>query len=72
MQLGINTLEHDIRPEELFQAQEAFLTNSLTEVMPLTEVDGQLIGSGKPGPVTGKLMAAYRELVLSAHGERAG
>jgi branched-subunit amino acid aminotransferase/4-amino-4-deoxychorismate lyase len=61
--LGINTLEHDIKLDEVLQAREAFLTNSLIEVMPLTEIDGKAIGSGKPGPLTGRLMVAYRELV---------
>jgi branched-chain amino acid aminotransferase group I len=62
-QLGINTLERDIRLEELFHAQEAFLTNSLIEVIPLTELDGKPIGSGRPGPVTRRLMVAYKEMV---------
>jgi branched-subunit amino acid aminotransferase/4-amino-4-deoxychorismate lyase len=62
-QLGINSVEHNIRLDELFQAQEAFLTNSLIEVMPLTEVGGRPVGSGKPGLITRKLMAAYREVV---------
>ena len=65
LQLGINTLEHDILLDELFQAQEAFLTNSLIEVMPLTELDGKPIGSGKPGALTKRLMAAYKKLVLT-------
>ncbi len=64
--LGINTLEHDIPLEEVLQAREAFLTNSLIEVMPLTEIDGKAIGSGKPGPLTGRLMADYRKLVRDA------
>ncbi len=62
-QLDINTLEQDIRLEELLHADEAFLTNSLIEVMPLTEVDGKAVGNGTPGPVTRRLMTAYRELV---------
>ncbi len=61
--LGINTLEHDIRLDELSQAQEAFVTNSLIEVMPLTEIDGKPIGSGRPGSVTKRLMVAYRKMV---------
>ncbi len=61
--LGINTLEHDIRLDELFQAQEAFLTNSLIEVMPLTEVEGRPVASGRPGPLTKRLIVAYKELV---------
>jgi branched-chain amino acid aminotransferase len=64
-QLGITSLEQDIRLDELFQTQEAFLTNSLIEVMPLTEVDGKLIGSGKPGSLTQRLMVAYKKLVLA-------
>ena len=61
--LGINTLEHDIRLDELSHAEEAFLTNSLIEVMPLTEIEGKPIGSGRPGSVTKRLTAAYRKLV---------
>ena len=62
---GIDTLGCDIRLNELFQAQEAFLTGSLIEIMPLTEIEGKIIGSGKPGSVTKKLMAAYRRIVLN-------
>jgi len=65
-QLGINTLERDIRLDELFHAQEAFLTNSLIELMPLTELDGKPIGSGRPGPLTKRLMVAYRKVVMSS------
>jgi len=62
-QMDIGILEHDIKPDELFQAEEAFLTNSLMEIMPLTEVKGKPIGSGSPGVITKRLMAAYRETV---------
>ena len=62
-QLGINTLEHDIRLDELFHAQEAFLTNSLIEVMPLTEIEGKPIGSSRPGPLTRRLIVAYKRMV---------
>ena len=62
-QLDINTFEQDIRLDELFQTQEAFLTNSLMEIMPLTEIDGKPVGSGKPESVTRRLMANYKKLV---------
>jgi len=62
-QLGINTFEQDISLDELFQAQEAFLTNSLMEIMPLTEIDGKPVGSGEPESVTRRLMASYKKLV---------
>lgn len=68
-QLSIKTGEQDITLDELLQAQEAFLTNSVMEVMPLIEIDGKPIGSGVPGPVTQKLIAAYKELVSAEIGK---
>jgi len=64
--LGISTSEQDIRLDELSRAQEAFLTNSLIEIMPLTEIDGKPVGSGRPGPLTRRLRADYRRLVFAA------
>ncbi len=66
LQLGITTFEQDIRPNELSHIQEAFLTNSLIEIMPLTEIEAKPVGSGRPGPVTQQLMANYRKLVLAS------
>ena len=66
--LGILACEQDIRQEEFYVTQEAFLTNSLIEVMPLTEVEGRAIAAAKPGPLTRRLMTAYKELVLSELG----
>jgi branched-subunit amino acid aminotransferase/4-amino-4-deoxychorismate lyase len=65
-QLGINTFEQDIRLDELFQTQEAFLTNSLMEIMPLTEIDGKPVGSGEAESVTRRLMAEYKKLVRTS------
>ena len=50
----------------LFQADEAFVTNSLMGVMPLTGVAGRPVGSGRVGPVTQKLLYAYCEDVHSS------
>jgi len=55
--------EGTFTPEQLLSADEAFVTNSLIEIMPLVKVDGHAIGTGTPGPATGNLMEAYRELV---------
>ncbi len=60
--LGIAAAVGEIPSANLLSAEEAFLTNSVIEVMPITEVDGKPIGLGKPGEVTKRLMAAYREL----------
>jgi len=49
--------------KELIEAEEAFVTNSILELMPLTWFDGKPIGTGKPGQLTKKLIAAYKELV---------
>lgn len=60
--LGIGHSEREVQLEELLHADEAFLTNSIMELMPVVEVNGQRIGRGK---VTGRLMQAYRETVVS-------
>ena len=61
--LGIEVVEREVRVAELLRADEAFLTNSIIEIRPITEiVDGKPIGLGKPGDVTKRLMTAYREL----------
>ncbi len=51
-------LRHDI-----FIADECFLTGSAAEVIPVTKLDGRVIGSGKPGPVTLKLLDAFKRMV---------
>ena len=48
---------------DLYNADEAFLTSTLKEVMPVTRIDGRRIGLGRPGPVTKRLRAAFRRLV---------
>ncbi len=64
--LGIRIVEEDIRLEELGASDEAFLTNSLIEVMPLTAINGRKIGSGRPGIVTRRLMVAYKAMVAES------
>ena len=49
-----------IRPEDLAQADEVFLSSSLREVLPVVRVDGAPVGSGAPGEVTRRLHAAFR------------
>jgi len=61
--LGIDVVERKMPREELSQAEEAFLTNSIIEIMPLTQVNGQKIGSGRAGEWTHQFMAAYKKLV---------
>jgi branched-chain amino acid aminotransferase len=56
----------DDRPldaDALRAAEEAFLTSSVRELVPLVRVGGEPLGRGAPGPVTARLLAAYRALV---------
>jgi branched-chain amino acid aminotransferase len=65
-ELTIPIDEMIVIPQDIFSAQEAFLTNSLLEVMPLVSLDGKRIGDGPPGPVTSAFQDAYRRQVREA------
>lgn len=60
---GMPVEESAITRDDLYIADEIFLTGTAAEVTPIREVDSRLIGSGKRGPVTETLQAAYFELV---------
>jgi len=60
---GMPVEESPITRDDLYIADEIFLTGTAAEVTPIREVDSRLIGSGKRGPVTETLQAAYFELV---------
>ncbi|UJR80524.1 aminotransferase class IV [Sandaracinus amylolyticus] len=61
--LGVPWRETILFARDLERADEAFLTSSLREVVPIVGVDGVRIGEGRPGPITTRLLARYRELV---------
>lgn len=60
-QLGIPSREAPIYLDQLGTMDELFLTGTTTEVMPISSVDGRPVGEGSPGPITRRLLAAYRE-----------
>ena len=60
--LGIRVVEKDLALFDLYAADEAFLTGTAAEVVPVTKLDMRTIGDGKPGSITQQLMAAYKEL----------
>ena len=62
--MSIMVLEADILLEEIVEADEAFLTNSVVEIMSVTELNGKAIGEGGPGVITRRLMSGYKNLVL--------
>ena len=60
-ELGIPTAEPQLTRYDVYIADEMFLTGTAAEMVPVVKVDGRVIGDGKPGPVTAKLLAAFRE-----------
>jgi branched-chain amino acid aminotransferase len=61
--LGMTVAEDIFSRDELYLADEAFLTGTAAEVTPIREVDSRRIGKGKPGPVTQKLQSAFFKVV---------
>jgi len=59
--LGIEVTERNITPNELFTADEAFFTGTAAEVAPIREVNKRVIGAGKPGPVTKRIMQEFEK-----------
>jgi branched-chain amino acid aminotransferase len=59
--VGVPVREAILRDEDLYGADEAFLTSTTREAVPIVEVDGRRIGTGKPGPITARLLAGFRE-----------
>jgi branched-chain amino acid aminotransferase len=65
---GLKVDEPNLTRYDLFNAEECFLTGTGAEVVPVVKIDGRVIGSGKPGPVTRNLVAQYHALT-NASGE---
>jgi branched-subunit amino acid aminotransferase/4-amino-4-deoxychorismate lyase len=66
--LGLRVLDGVFTAEDLLAGEEAFLSSSTREVMPVVEVDGAGVGGGVPGPVAASLQAGLRELVEAEAG----
>jgi branched-chain amino acid aminotransferase len=60
VEAGIPVVDGALCDEDLFGADEAFLTSTSKEIVPIVRVDDRVIGSGAPGPVTARLLDAYR------------
>ncbi len=59
LELGIEIREERFTRDELYIADEAFFVGTAAEVTPIREIDGRMIGKGKPGPVTQKIQSNY-------------
>ena len=60
--VGIDVREQVLRDNDLFDADEAFLTSTTREIMPIVAVNERAIGNGKPGVITGRLLKEFREI----------
>jgi len=61
--LGIKLTVANLTPFMLFTADEAFFTGTAMEVIPIREVNKRIIGSGKPGSVTKKLITEFQKVI---------
>ena len=59
-EIGIEVREETLYPSDLDAADEAFITGTTRELTPVVRIDERVIGSGKPGPITRKLLEGYR------------
>ncbi|MBI4688037.1 MAG: branched-chain amino acid transaminase [Nitrospirae bacterium] len=59
----ISVREANFTRDELYIADEAFLTGTAAEITPVREVDGRVIGEGKPGTITKKLQEKFFKIV---------
>lgn len=62
---GIKVFLKSISKDDLFAADECFLTGTAAEVIPVVKIDGKIIGKGKPGAITRKLIQEFRDVVKS-------
>ncbi|HEX2344282.1 MAG TPA: aminotransferase class IV [Vicinamibacterales bacterium] len=62
--IGVPVSEATLRLEDLLGADEAFVTGTTRELTPVVRVDDRQIGSGKPGPITKRLLEAFHKRAL--------
>jgi branched-chain amino acid aminotransferase len=63
---GLNVSEPNLTRYDLFNADEFFVTGTGAELVPVVKVDGRVIGTGKPGPITKQLVSQFRALTKSS------
>ena len=61
-EFDIKVVEADFTRHDIFVADECFLTGTAAEIVPVVKADGRIIGNGKPGPITTRIIARFREM----------
>ena len=64
--MGISCSERTLQRHDVYIADECFLTGTAAEVIPVTRIDGRVIGSGTSGPLTRRLMEAFHRHIREA------
>lgn len=64
-EMGVPLTEEDLTLYQVYNADECFLTGTAAEIVPVARVDGRVIGDGKPGPITRRLMARFKEVAAT-------
>ncbi len=59
---GISVREEQLTPDDLYNADECFLTGTAAEIIPVANIDGRKVATGKPGKITLNLLKDYQEL----------
>ena len=65
-QLGLEVREEHAQAQALENIEEAFFTTSVRSVVPIVRIANQVLGTGQPGPYTGRIMRAYSEFCWSS------
>jgi len=63
---GLAVSEPNLTRYDLFNADECFLTGTGAEIVPVVKIDGRVIGTGKPGPITHRLVTEYHALTKNS------
>ena len=61
-EFDLKVIEADFTRHDIFVADECFLTGTAAEIIPVVKADGRVIGNGKPGPITTRIIARFREM----------
>ena len=62
-EMNVQVVEGIFTRFDLYSCDESFLTGTAAEVIPMVKLDARTVGNGKPGPITKKLMDAFRSYV---------
>jgi len=64
-EFGIPLAERDLSRHDIYTCDECFLTGTAAEVIAATKLDQRVLGTGRPGPLTQRIIARFREIAGS-------